>query len=58
MSSIIGTAVRATIPYSDPPRLKYGHVVALQDGLAIVKWHGCHVTQSVLPQYLSRMVAS
>ena len=51
---MIGTKVSARVPYSD--RIKHGEVIAMQDGLAIVKWNGCHVTQAVIPAFVERMV--
>ena len=50
----VGTKVSARVPYSD--RIKHGEVIAMQDGLAIVKWNGCHVTQAVIPAFVERMV--
>jgi hypothetical protein len=51
--TVIGMKVVATVPYST--RQKHGEVIAMQDGCAIVKWNGCHVTQSVIPKFLYRM---
>lgn len=50
---MVGMKTIAKVPYSD--RMKHGQVIAMQDGLAIVKWDGCHVTQAVIPAFLHRL---
>ncbi len=50
---MVGTKVSGRVPYST--RMKHGKVIAIHDGLAIIKWNGCHVTQAVIPSYLHRL---
>ena len=50
---MIGTKVVATVPYTT--RQKHGEVIAMKDGLAVIKWNGCHHTQMVIPRFLHRL---